>query len=41
MNKKPDLLDTFVYGPDADKIKVEWFDIKNKEEIPNLPWAQV
>ena len=36
MNKKPDLLDTFVYGPDADKIKVEWFDIKNKEEYKKI-----
>ena len=41
MDKKPDLLDAFIYGPNADEIKVEWFDIKNKEEIPNLPWAQV
>ena len=41
MDKKPDLLDAFIYGPNADEIKVEWFDIKNKEEIPDLPWAQV
>lgn len=41
MDRKPDLLDAFIYGPNADEIKVEWFDIKNKEDIPNLPWAQI
>ena len=26
MDKKPDLLDAFIYGPNADKIKVECKD---------------
>ena len=34
MDKKPDLLDALIEGPNADKIKVEWFDVKAKEEIP-------
>ena len=36
---KPDLLDSFVWG--GENIKVEWFELSEKSEIPDLPWGQI
>lgn len=36
---KPDLLDSFVWG--GENIKVEWFELNEKSEIPDLPWDQI
>jgi 8-oxo-dGTP pyrophosphatase MutT (NUDIX family) len=36
---KPDLLDSFVWG--GENIKVEWFELNEKSEIPDLPWGQI
>ena len=35
---KPDLLDSFVWG--GENIKVEWFELNEKSEIPDLPWVR-
>ena len=37
--KKPDLIDEFDY--EGDVISVEWYDVQNKSEIPNLQWQQI
>ncbi|HUC96202.1 MAG TPA: NUDIX hydrolase [Candidatus Saccharimonadales bacterium] len=37
--KKPDLVDEFIY--EGDRISVKWYDVRNKSEIPDLPWQQI
>ncbi len=36
---KPDLIDEFIYEEDV--ISVEWHDVQNKPDIPNLQWQQI
>lgn len=36
---KPDLIDEFNY--EGDVISVEWHDVQNKSEIPDLQWQQI
>jgi len=36
---KPDLVDEFDY--EGNVISVEWYDVQNKSEIPNLQWQQI
>ena len=39
MNIKPNLLDSFTYL--GETINVEWFEVDNIEDFPDVAWQQV
>lgn len=39
MNTVPDMQTSFMYNDQT--ILVDWFDVRSKDYIPNLPWNQI
>jgi hypothetical protein len=37
--RTPDLLDSFVH--EGEEVKVEWFDVRHVQDLPEIPWKQV